>query len=98
MRLFHASLDSLLRQEKVSPGTRHSARGLVPGLWECLVVRTLEWEGSRSLPFTPEAGGPLRRGKFLSVGALSSLSGLWVPCMAIAASSVPGCEEWIHAP
>lgn len=48
----------------------------------------------------PVAGGPPswggEGGGFFSVGALSSLSGLWVACVTIDAFSVPGSEEQIH--
>lgn len=43
-------------------------------------------------PFVEVKRGP----GFFSVGALSSLSGLWVACVTTDASSVPSSVEQIH--
>lgn len=52
-------------------------------------------EDSVSLP--PFGDAEVRSGEgFICVGALSSLSGLWVACVTTDASSVPSCEEQIH--
>lgn len=99
---FHSRLDLLLGQGEclLEPdttakggwcqGSRNALSSVNPGAGGFTLPALLAWSW-RALSWGGEEGG-----SFFSVGALSSLSGLWVPCVTIGASSVAGSEEWIH--